>query len=379
MPSKRPPPQSGEAPEQKKNAGGRPKIDVDVAVFLVMQKNCSPSYALGQQLLLNERNKKPLPCMRTLGRALAEARDSEAAEKAAQQLKQDKRLALQIYGTRKAHGKVFLLRGEAVVMGDLGPKRAGGGKQFLCPDDKGNASTRSRYTSEDKRKFAKEKVSLTAEYALAFQKACVYLMEANEANTGGTAEECCLRAELEHDFPAGCVLSPTRIEQVVSSACGVQDMTPQRRGPKVDDALEEAILDEVLSNVEVNAIKGLQSCPADVTGRAQSLFRVTGLPCKSKHYIWNKLRERRPEVCRCVAAADGRDHLRLLWTTCDNLNIWHPGYVSVAILLVALHSMRCQCSLLTVTFHECAATRAGTRGRWRRWGSGCWAPNTSWR
>ena len=135
MPSKRPPAQSGEAPEQKKKNGGRPKIDVDVAVFLMMQKDCSPSYALAQQVRLNELNKKPSPSARTLRRAVTEARDSEAAEKAAQQLKQDKRVALQIYGTRKAHGKVFLLRGEAVVMGDLGPKRAGGGKQFLCPDE----------------------------------------------------------------------------------------------------------------------------------------------------------------------------------------------------------------------------------------------------
>ena len=62
VPAKRPPPQSGE-PVQKRNAGGRPKVDVAVAVFLVLQSGFSFKAALAQQTILNERNKKPVPQM----------------------------------------------------------------------------------------------------------------------------------------------------------------------------------------------------------------------------------------------------------------------------------------------------------------------------
>jgi hypothetical protein len=262
--------------------------------------------------------------MSTLERAVHSAREAEDAQEAARQLKHSKEMALQLYGSRK-QAKVYLLHGEAVVPGDKGPKRVPGGKTFLFPDDKGNPTTRSRHSREDMRKFAKEKVHLKAEYEAAFKMACTDFQAAIQADTGESAEECCRRAEEKHLLPVGSVLSPKRIANAVREAAGGEDFTVKRHGPKVDDELEIVILDAVLSDVEVNAIKGVSASPADVTGRAQSLFRVNSLPCKSKGYIWTKLRERNPDVCRCVSAADGRDHLRLLWTTADNLNIWHPG------------------------------------------------------
>jgi hypothetical protein len=46
-------------------------------------------------------------------------------------------MAPQLYCSRKKH-EVYLLHGEAVVTGDLGPKRVPSGKTFLYPDKKGN-------------------------------------------------------------------------------------------------------------------------------------------------------------------------------------------------------------------------------------------------
>ena len=55
----------------------------------------------------------------------------------ASQLKHSKKMAPQLYCSRKKH-EVYLLHGEAVVTGDLGPKRVPSGKTFLYPDKKGN-------------------------------------------------------------------------------------------------------------------------------------------------------------------------------------------------------------------------------------------------
>ncbi len=91
------------------------------------------------------------------------------------------------------------------------------------------------------------------------------------------------------------------------------------------DPIQDRILAWVLSDIQINVLKGVAVSPDDATSRVQSLFRAARVPCEQKILIWQKLRERGPDVCRTLSAADGRDHLRIMWTTEGNLRIWHKG------------------------------------------------------
>ncbi len=89
----------------------------------------------------------------------------------------------------------------------------------------------------------------------------------------------------------------------------------------------EALFTAMAKDIEVSNIKGTDMYSRIVSSKLQQLFRASGLPHKSKAYLWAQLRNRFPGVCRMAKATDGRDHLRILWTTVDNLNLWHIGCV----------------------------------------------------
>jgi hypothetical protein len=114
---------------------------------------------------------------------------------------------------------------------------------------------------------------------------------------------------------------------------------PSRRGRKVPEELVEALLSAMAKDIQVSNIKGRDMYAKIVASKLQQLFRSCGLPHKSRAYLWEKLRARFPDVCRGAKATDGRDHLRILWTTVDNLNLWHIGCVVM---------LAC-CTIITVT------------------------------
>jgi hypothetical protein len=93
----------------------------------------------------------------------------------------------------------------------------------------------------------------------------------------------------------------------------------------------------VASDIQINTVKGINMSKAIVIDRLRTLFTASGIPCKSRHHVWERLRVAHPEVCQLCKYTDGRDAKRILWTTVANLQIWHAGCVDALTC--------CRCSL----------------------------------
>ena len=199
--------------------------------------------------------------------------------------------------------------------------------------------TRSRFDAEEKRDHAKEGKYHQGLFASAFKMACEAVVAARESGGNKGAKQCCRDAEKKYGLPVN-TLKYARINEYVRNP-PPEGFVPMARGPNAPDSLVNAILDAVASDIQITTLKGDPINPDDVKDKLQDIFRLAGLPYKSKYNLWNKLRARHPDAVRCKLAVDGREHVRLLWTTTDNLKIWHAGYVENLVTMSAVSAGEC--------------------------------------